>query len=232
LKKQLNLHFTISMDGLQYYESDEDDDDDEESEVTRGTVNLVEEAVFVRTTPHTRGNWVGHIYISVQVDSSFFDTEITALCTWLEDHGHSLSLAKHKSFHISLSRTFYVQFAFIESIVAKLQARLDTEPAFCVRASDCCLLVNEEETRSFLALLLYPNPALGRLVEHVDDVLQEYKLQTYYESPKFHVSLGSFAGTIEKHDTVRLTSSRPVLSVTHIHGSFGNRKFSIPLKET
>jgi hypothetical protein len=176
------------MDLLQHYDtsSSEDDNDDNcqkkrptedctASTITdrqkrpRGSVTIVSErdaasqSLFVRTQPHIRGNWAGHVFVRIPIsatttsgtgvpseeessssssddecdtDSSWQSTVNKSIATYrndLERAGYTGTLVQHTHCHLSLSRPFYLQVASIDSFVDQLTARLQLCPVTTIR---------------------------------------------------------------------------------------------------
>jgi hypothetical protein len=176
--------------------------------------DLASQSLFVRAQPHVRGNWAGHIYVSIPIQvpedasssntsnspwQSAVDESVATFRDDLERAGFSGTLVHHDHFHLSLSRNFYLQVASIDSFVEKLTARLSMCPATTVRIlannsdSNNNILVNDEKTRSFWTWSVQANAALLHIVQSVNAVLESYNQPAYYDPPSFHVSLASFA---------------------------------------
>lgn len=195
------------MDLLGEYSSDEDKDDSAAKETTPGHVKLIDSTeaepsdLFVREVPHTRGNWAGHVFI--EIPSSSFrrraNTSVAAFCSRLEQAGWTGTvLSQTSNLHLSLSRPFFLQQSSIESFVQSLRQRLSFERRTELAVKGEKLLVNDSGTRSFWCWSLTSNPSVKRILSSVDGVLREYKQTTYYESPEFHVSLGSLPGNVQE----------------------------------
>jgi len=194
--------------------SDEGEDTDVEEHITepskkkskaRGTVKLVRQSetspsFFVRGVPHRRGHWSGHIYVPVRLSDEHTNESLDFFRRQLEEQGLSGTLVKHDHLHLSLSRPFSLQIAFIESFVQKLSDQLEHEPSMNLFLDGRTgqLLVNDEQTRSFWGWKVEPNTALTRLIQTVDTVLEEYNQPPYYKPPKFHVSLASIIGDVNE----------------------------------
>jgi hypothetical protein len=172
---------------------------------------------LVRSVPHVRGNWAGHVFLPVQLwDSTAAQPAIRKSMQqfeslWLKTRQRrqlapsSTTTMVHDDWHISLSRTFYLQLGSIESFVQDLRARVSFEHEFSLwlDMEQPEMLVNDEHTRSFWTLPVRktstttpPWSTLLRLVQQVNDVLRKFQQPTYYESPIFHVSLASCVGSV------------------------------------
>ena len=173
-------------------------------------------ALFVRSVPHRKGHWSGHVMVPVLIDSSspFLQQQqqktIHKFQKELEQRGYSGTLVQHESLHLSLSKFFSLQLGCIEPFVQRLKTRLqhqhstrlfmDTNYNYNYNNNnnqETNILVNDEKTRSFLGWNVVPNSDLFRLVGHVDDVLKSYNQPSYYQPPRFHVSIASFPGNLK-----------------------------------
>lgn len=115
--------------------------------------------LFQRTQDHIRGNWAGHVYVVVQSRGHFEELyHHQAIDIWkdtLEQKmGWTGSMIRHAEWHLSLSKTFYLQHASILSFVKDLQEHLQYIPAAGRTArmvwKTLHVITNEERTRSFL----------------------------------------------------------------------------------
>lgn len=131
--------------------------------------------------------------------------------------------------------------------------RIDSLTMYCnVNSSfDICfnevgVYVNEERTRTFLAIGVYDSNNLLSLVEDCDTCLSDFHLDPYYKDPSFHAS---FAWVVGDHEQWLRTSLVPVLNskwlhictkdpsittslVENITFRTGNKNFVIPLRAT
>jgi 2'-5' RNA ligase len=173
----------------------------------RGTVSLIPTSqappdLFVRSTPHQRGHWSGHILVPIASwsHSSTIAQSIRTFQKYLERQGHSGVLVQHDHLHLSLSRPFSLHLAQLESFFDQLSKRLAHVPATTLYVDRTGgVLVNYEKTRSFWGWKVQPNQILRSILGHIDAVLQNYNQPKYYDTPIFHVSLASFAGHVVQH---------------------------------
>ena len=127
-------------------------------------------------------------------------------------------LVVHKEPHISLTRTFYLQAAFLSSFLKGLQriARNNQPPSPPSTRSTLRLtrnplwrLVNDAGTRAFFAwpVVVVANKDQGQstlssscrptgiflkqIVHDLNDLLQQYQQPAYYHPPQFHASFAS-----------------------------------------
>lgn len=160
---------------------------------------------FQRSVPHKRGHWAGHVLVPVNATTgrvAAMKRSILHFQQTLESNGYSGTIIQHSHLHISLSKFFSMQLAFIEPFVHKLTQRLQAERAsrLLVVDGENTILVNDEKTRSFLSWKIQSTASLLRIVRHVDAVLEEYNQPPYYVPPIFHISLASFAANLEGLD--------------------------------
>lgn len=215
-------------------DSSTDDDDNEEEDDTQttgaerkkfrrtGTTDVIKSSnakqcseLFLRSVPHRKGHWAGHIQIKIPMTAS----SPSSLQSWkkhsverfrhlLERNGVSGTIVQHDVLYISLSKFFSLQLSQIDSFTSRLADLVRHEHSTHLyidpTASDDTdgingiVLMNEEKTRSFWCWKVHANATLRRLVTHVDTVLKMYNQPTYYEAARFHVSVASFPGNIRQ----------------------------------
>ncbi len=100
-----------------------------------------------------------------------------------------LELHELEEIHLSLSRVLNIRFHWIEDIFKTVKNET-FQPFYLKVLPVLKVLVNDEKTRTFIGLLTAEesNPALNKIVGKIDDCLDSYKLQTYYNPPIFHIS--------------------------------------------
>ena len=134
-------------------------------------------------------------------------------------------------FHISLSKPFFLQQQSIQPFLNELKKRLSihshqyqNQPLviqFDTNSNELEILVNENQTRSFLTIpvsLCDSNGKKGNdknngvqntdqrlkdLISITDSMMIKYGLDCYYEKPKFHCSIASWKG---KYDWITSSS--------------------------
>lgn len=103
---------------------------------------------------------------------------------------------KVDSLHLSLSRTLYVKEMHKDLLIQQLQKALRTVhlPKEPLVFSKPAKYVNDEGTCRFLALDLEEEAGISsdlvRIVKLIDGVLKGFALPSYYDQPRFHVSIG------------------------------------------
>jgi len=192
------------------------------------------ESIFRRAVPHISGNWAGHVFVNLASNSWPIQPAMETFRQSLQTAGYSgPMIVQQLPFHLSLSRTFYLQISFVDSFVQALCERLKNQTSFSIRViPDNRILCNDDQSRSFLVWSIQPTRALLPLVREIDTVLQQYQQPIYYQTPHFHVSLASFAGDVSHLELEPLNneSSSFVVQIDQIQCTFGTTKsYTIPL---
>ncbi|KAL6763964.1 hypothetical protein V8C86DRAFT_2484777 [Haematococcus lacustris] len=100
------------------------------------------------------------------------------------------------SLHLSLSRVLPVPFRLLEELEGQLRDALAGTAGAELTAQGLTSLVNDEGTRSFLALPLTKGRAeVCALIRHVDQALALHQLPTYYQDPQPHISIAWLLGS-------------------------------------
>jgi hypothetical protein len=156
--------------------------------------------LFVRTIPHKRGRWSGHVFCPFpNADDAMVQSSVTKFQNRLERAGFSGILVQHEELHFSLSRHLSFQIGSIESFMKQLATRVSAERSTRLLVDTTgVVLVNDEKTRSFYGWRVCPNLTIHRMLRHVNEVLKNYNQPSYYEPPIFHISLASVTGDISK----------------------------------
>ncbi|KAM4722186.1 U6 snRNA phosphodiesterase 1 [Rhinophrynus dorsalis] len=154
----------------------------------------------IRSFKHERGNWATYVYVPFEPREEFWDL-LDKLVSVAEQHG--VILTKMSEFHISQSQTVVLRHHWISPFVQSLRNRLCSMYRFFCIADLIKLYTNQEKTRTFLGLeVTVGKENLLEVVSEVDQCLQEYNLQTFYQDPSFHVSLawciGDLAAKLER----------------------------------
>lgn len=146
----------------------------------------VSEVPWVRAFAHVDGNWPSHVNVCIDDDA-----ELHALCAraissaqqnMARASGDSTQLVPMDAYHLSLSRPFMLQYYQIDAFVDELRAALKWRRRFVVALSDATVLVNDEQTRSFLALRVSSGEKeLLTTIKCVDKCMKQFALPLYYE---------------------------------------------------
>eukprot|EP00978_Attheya_sp_CCMP212_P023776 scaffold73571_cov54-Attheya_sp.AAC.2 len=214
------------------YEDDEEEDMQTSSSIRRKRRRVcveqdsstVSKELCVRSVPHIRGNWAGHVFVpisgsgeqllgrvhslarrTIQRFSHFLQEVVTEEKSSSPSNDKDVTLVPHSEWHLSLSRPFYLPLASIHSFRLELQTRL---AQYATPTTCCCLtlgpevvlLTNDEGTRTFLCLQASSSSTsstvwVRRLISNVvNPILQDYGQEPYYETPHIHVSIASIPG--------------------------------------
>ena len=195
-----------------------------------------DQSVFVRNDPHIRGNWAGSVYLSLGSETTTKDddsgNESTSTCEgldqWIQDSAQRVqqwmiysnhtqqkksALVIHDYPHISLTRSFYLQKAFIPSFLQRLQSIVQChDRLFRVILSRGRIqtLRNDARQRTFFAWPIQCSSAsrtssssstnyltthtLTNWTQALDQLLRDYQQPVYYNPPLFHATFASTPG--------------------------------------
>lgn len=236
-----------------------------------------QQQIFDRHVPHTVGHWAGHIYLELDPNNNEDEEdynddddetdEIDAnsqlrLCRerWIHRVRDLLqaqrlpikALVLHDHWHVSLSKTFYLQHYNIESFAKSLGDALRTlsSPQLTVRVhgDQPVVLTNAQDLndehkssatnklRTFWCCKVHP--PLVDLVHVIDQVLSAWRLPPFYDPPIFHTSWASAPGDWSataaaagpSSSTRTVTSSDClVFTVKHVTCRIGDKLLCLPL---
>jgi hypothetical protein len=147
-----------------------------------------------RSFAHVRGNWASFVYIP------FSDGEDLGTIGFMQDLVESvvridgIPLHLNSDVHMSLSRTIPFRHHWLEPFKVELKGRLKNVQRFFVVFDDFGVYVNEERSRTFVGMKVHTSKSLCDLVKDCDDCLKDYRLETYYSNPSFHISLAWLLG--------------------------------------
>ncbi|KAL4707712.1 hypothetical protein ACJJTC_014893 [Scirpophaga incertulas] len=195
----------------------------------------------IRSFPHIRGNWASFVYIKypneeillnviTKIEEVFYET-VNDLCHRCDD------------FHISLSKTFILQYHLISSFTNSLKEKLSGIKCFNLEFSQLKIYCNEDNTRTFIALKVdhWSKITLSPIGQKVDQVLEDYKLPLFYEEPSFHMSIIWLHGNqktrllpiLNKLNTLinnEISNKIGVIPVSVINCKVGNKYFQFALQ--
>uniref|UniRef100_A0A3Q2CPT3 U6 snRNA phosphodiesterase n=1 Tax=Cyprinodon variegatus TaxID=28743 RepID=A0A3Q2CPT3_CYPVA len=141
----------------------------------------------IRSFKHERGNWATYVYLPYPPDEEFEEV-LEELLSALRAQG--LTLTRQEEFHLSVSQTVVLRHHWIQPFTQSLQAGLShwgTLKVYC----------NAERTRTFLGMEATVGHAqLLDLVRVVDKTMAEFRLDTFYKDPSFHISLAWCVGDL------------------------------------
>ncbi|KAK4877003.1 hypothetical protein RN001_009509 [Aquatica leii] len=148
----------------------------------------------VRSFPHERGNWATYVYVPYDpVDDTIIESVMDLLSSV-----SCLSFQPVNHFHISLTRTVVLKHHWIESFMKSVRERLSLIRKFVIVFDTLKVYCNEERTRTFIALRISSGyDTLIKIIDNLDQCLADFKLQSFYKDPSFHISLASCIGDHE-----------------------------------
>jgi hypothetical protein len=133
----------------------------------------------IRTVPHTSGQWACHLYLT----SQFSETAIQQFELLTEKLKEVIPTIQREEWpHISLSKTFYAKHWHLDLLQKKFASSLKDVRIENLQLDKFAVYQNEEATRSFLALDCANDKQVISAVNLVDDVLQGFGYETYYEA--------------------------------------------------
>lgn len=132
-------------------------------------------------------------------------------------------IPRESPFHLSLTRTLYVKDyqkdLFRTKIDNIIKKSLKSHPLpASINCEKVSIYLNDENTRTFLAVDVENNAAILKLIEEIDSILKEFNLPGYYSSPKLHFSVLWRQGN---HSKVLDTTIKD-LDLDHFEESFVN----------
>jgi len=130
----------------------------------------------------------------------------------------TLRTMKDEQHHISLSKTFPLRFLHIDSFIDLLKTTLEYKTSFEIDMCDYEYFINEEKTRSFIALKIYRGwDQICDLISSTDTVLKQFKQPTFYKDPKPHITVGWTVGNILPDLLETEKINNPVITPPPIH---------------
>ncbi|XP_068168205.1 U6 snRNA phosphodiesterase 1 [Antennarius striatus] len=146
----------------------------------------------IRSFQHERGNWATYVYLQYHPKEGFREL----LDELLSVAGASgVVLSPQEEFHLSLSQTVVLRHHWIQPFTQSLRAGLVHCKRFACSGGRLQVYCNAEKTRTFLGMEVCTGRAqLLDLVQTVDRTMKEFRLDTFYEDPSFHVSLAWCVG--------------------------------------
>lgn len=193
----------------------------------------------IRSFKHERGNWATYVYFPYRPEEEFEEL-LEELLAAAADRG--VVLTRQEEFHLSLSQTVVLRHHWIQPFTQSLRTGLAACRRFVCSAGKLRVYCNAEKTRTFLGMEVSTGHAqLVDLVRVVDKTMTEFRLETFYKDPSFHVSLAWCVGdqTMKMKDSLQELQS---LFDDHEDGAFmlrldcaelrcrtGNKTFRFPL---
>ncbi|KAG7521777.1 U6 snRNA phosphodiesterase [Solea senegalensis] len=194
----------------------------------------------LRSFKHERGNWATYVYLSYHPEEEFMELLQELLST---AGASGVVLTPQEEFHLSLSQTVVLRHHWIQPFTQSLRTDLARCKRFVCTASKLKVYCNAEKTRTFLGIeVCSGHTQLLDLARVVDRTMTEFRLDTFYKEPSFHVSLAWCVGdVIEKLKECIQELQRVVdeqeegpfvlrLEGMELHCKTGNKTFCFPLQ--
>lgn len=253
------------MEAIALYGSDKGSDEEEHVESPEIPILTEHQArqqkVFSRNVPHTIGNWATHIYLDLDATARWAEDEddrdgevkdeepqefMQCRERWirrLADHLRAQNaavpaLVLHDNWHVSLSKTFYLQNYNIESFVEGLRQalascktdltlRVDAHPTVVLSNAMDLLSTDDQQCRTFWCARVHP--PISQVVALIDGVLKGWNLPPFYNPPLFHTSWASAPGDWTTIAPPVLPRESYVFTVRQVTCRIGDKIFRIPL---
>ncbi|KAL2337198.1 hypothetical protein Fmac_011644 [Flemingia macrophylla] len=171
----------------------------------------------VRSFPHIDGNYALHVYIPINISlqskkelAAFLkkvssqepslnvvdvDVPLNILC---ENDEKLKQVVLGREFHISLGRTVPIRVHQIDSVVAMLRQKLQTQHQYWINFNKWEVFVNDDHTRTFVSLEVVEGGfvEINKQIEAVNTVYRLHNLPEFYKDPRPHISLAWAIGDI------------------------------------
>ncbi|XP_074268705.1 uncharacterized protein LOC141592048 [Silene latifolia] len=216
----------------------------------------------VRNFPHVEGNYALHVFIPVQLPQSarkeaakflrkvslnfpglhVVDADI-ALENLLNDDQKVEQIALGREFHISLGRTVPIRVHQIDSVVAMLRQKLQSQKQYWIDFSNWEVFVNDDNTRTFLSIEVKTGglSEITKQIQAVNEVYRLHNLPEFYKDPRPHISVAWALDDVsdllkrvveeesKKHPTIGGSSLKRVFTVkfSGIECKIGNKPYKI-----
>lgn len=193
----------------------------------------------VRSFQHERGNWATYVYLPYHPEEEFGEL-LEELLSAAGAHGAVWT--PQEEFHLSLSQTVVLRHHWIQPFNQSLRAGLVHCKRFVCSAGRLKVYCNAERTRTFLGMEVCTGHAqLLDLAQSVDRTMKEFRLETFYTEPSFHVSLAWCVGDLtgqmeciqEMQSLIDEHEEGPFLlrlDCVELRCSTGNKTFRFPLE--
>ncbi|XP_040018703.2 U6 snRNA phosphodiesterase 1 [Gasterosteus aculeatus] len=194
----------------------------------------------VRSFKHERGSWATYVYLPYHPEEEF--GELLEELLSLAGAGGAV-WTPQEELHLSLSQTVVLRHHWIQPFNRSLRAGLVHCKRFVCLAGRLRIYCNDERTRTFLGMEVCTGHApLLDLVQAVDRTMKEFRLETFYKEPSFHVSLAWCVGDLTGQMGECLQGMQRVvddheegpfllrLDCVELHCRTGNKTFRFPLE--
>ncbi|KAG2010105.1 hypothetical protein CC2G_012951 [Coprinopsis cinerea AmutBmut pab1-1] len=151
----------------------------------------------IRTTPHVEGQFAAHVYVSLSLKGN--PTLYKLLKEVLRDAKelvptlHELVAfdTGYSDLHVSLSRPVFLRAHQREEFKRSVRNIAKEQSPFAISFAAFSELTNDEKTRTFLVLEVGAgHHNLRTLASSLTSVMKSFRQKEYYESPRFHASIG------------------------------------------
>ncbi|XP_067090781.1 U6 snRNA phosphodiesterase 1 isoform X1 [Osmerus mordax] len=215
---------------LDMFTGEGEDSDTENSSCHKGRI---------RSFKHERGNWATYVYFPYLPEEEFLELldEMLALAA-----AHGVPLSRAQDFHLSMSQTVVLRHHWIQPFTQSLRTGLSDCRRLVCSAEKLRVYSNAEKTRTFLGMEVSSGHSqLLQIMKTVDGTMEEFRLETFYKNPSFHVSLawcvGDFTdcmrtclqklqGLVDCHEDGRFLLR---VDCQELRCKSGNKIFSFPL---
>ncbi|PUZ76827.1 hypothetical protein GQ55_1G321300 [Panicum hallii var. hallii] len=201
----------------------------------------------VRSFPHVEGSYALHVYIPVVIPSDAkkqlalamkraaslvpdlyavdADYALSELC---KDEHKLEKVLLSREFHVSLGRPVAVQVHQIDSFIAMLRQKFQSQQRYWMEFNKWEHFVNDDCTRSFLSLEVTRTglPEISKQILVVDEVYRLHGLPEFYKNPRPHISLvwalGDVSGKLKQaiKDIEKYQSSTSSLQKCNVRCKF------------
>ncbi|XP_034390339.1 U6 snRNA phosphodiesterase [Cyclopterus lumpus] len=195
----------------------------------------------LRSFKHEQGNWATYVYLPYHPEDEFGELleELLSLAGAI-----GAVWTPQEEFHLSLSQTVVLRHHWIQPFNQSLRAGLVHCKRFVCLAGRLKVYCNAERTRTFLGMEVCTGHAqLLDLVQAVDRTMTEFRLETFYQDPSFHVSLAWCVGDLTGQMGECIQGMQSLID-DHEEGPFllrldcvelrcrtGNKTFHFPVKD-
>ncbi|KAH8243590.1 hypothetical protein KR032_008723 [Drosophila birchii] len=191
----------------------------------------------IRTFKHERGNWASYVYVPATACAEQLEEFQAEAVAHLDPE---VQLQANESLHLSLSRTVVLQYHQIDEFSRSLQTALNSSTSFTATLQGLRIYTNEERTRTFVSAPLDAAFAekMSAILQPIDQVMLDYRLQQFYKPASFHVSLLWCVGDEEQllkskikelQELIEDQDTLP-LAVHEVHLKCGKKDFTYKLK--
>ncbi|KAH8385960.1 hypothetical protein KR200_008893 [Drosophila serrata] len=191
----------------------------------------------IRTFKHERGNWATYVYVPATACAEQLEEFQTEAMEHLD---FEVKLQPNEALHLSLSRTVVLQYHQIDEFSRSLQTALNSSTGFNATLQGLRIYTNEERTRTFVSAPLDAAFAekMSAILQPIDQVMLDYRLQQFYNPASFHVSLLWCVGDKEELLNSKLNKLQQLLddqdtlplAVHEVHLKCGKKDFTYKLR--